>query len=195
MKKEVVALWGRSFSSTPPLSFLLRQLYPKRWLRIHSLPEGKRYPESKKEEQELLKRHRQVLQYIFSSNDECIIILSGINVKKDYQICPDLADLDFEKIDRWMSVWSNTLDYTEEIQEMEFYFAQSDYRTIPKIVLENIILSVADDRIANVLFWNLSNNRLYCPYDGGVDLFLENESMKLRVKNTFNSYIPPTGLW
>ena len=47
------------FVDTYPVSFLMREAHPECWFRIHSLPEGKRYPESDAEWETLLARHRE----------------------------------------------------------------------------------------------------------------------------------------
>lgn len=39
-------IWTTYFSELAPVGHVLRKALPDRWLRVHSLPQSKRYPES-----------------------------------------------------------------------------------------------------------------------------------------------------
>lgn len=42
-------LWRNAFGETAPIGYQLKDIFPERWLRVHSLPESKRYADSKEE--------------------------------------------------------------------------------------------------------------------------------------------------
>ncbi len=42
-------LWDRRWRECPPFAHWLRDHYPDRWVRFHSLPESKRYPDDEAE--------------------------------------------------------------------------------------------------------------------------------------------------
>jgi hypothetical protein len=46
-----------AFGDLPPVSHLLRRAILDRWLRVHSLPQSKRYAETDVEYEELIRRH------------------------------------------------------------------------------------------------------------------------------------------
>ena len=50
MDREFLAHWKAWYPDSPPLAFALREIYPDLWLRIHSLPQGKRYAETDSEQ-------------------------------------------------------------------------------------------------------------------------------------------------
>lgn len=52
--------WRARFGEVLPAGFLCREALSDRWLRIHSLPESKRYPADPSEMAELLSRHNRV---------------------------------------------------------------------------------------------------------------------------------------
>ncbi|MGW6733237.1 DUF3885 domain-containing protein [Streptomyces sp. NPDC055013] len=55
------ALWQRQFPKGPPIAHELRAAYSDRWVRFHSLPDSKRYPESEDEYAIVLHRYNTVL--------------------------------------------------------------------------------------------------------------------------------------
>jgi hypothetical protein len=70
--------WTAHFGSLLPVAHLLRtSLASTGWLRIHSLPEAKRYPETETEYSELLRRHREVASEVLGAADApCILIVT-----------------------------------------------------------------------------------------------------------------------
>ena len=54
---DFAAYWRATYPEVVPLGHLLRTAYPRRWLRLYSLPEGQRYPVDAADWQELLLRH------------------------------------------------------------------------------------------------------------------------------------------
>jgi len=71
---ECRAWWNEQFPDSPPVGFMLRQAYPQRWLRIHSLPESKRFAETKEEYTELLLRHNIVATETLGEGSRCYLI-------------------------------------------------------------------------------------------------------------------------
>src|SRR5215208_4167866 len=66
--------WGEHFPGSAPVGFMLRQIYDERWLRIHSLPESKRYADTVGEYAELLRRHNQVATDALGDGSRCYLI-------------------------------------------------------------------------------------------------------------------------
>jgi hypothetical protein len=62
--KDFLENWQRAYPETPPINYLFKSRLPKRWARIHSLPDAKRYPESNAEWDVLLKRQNAVIDYL-----------------------------------------------------------------------------------------------------------------------------------
>lgn len=52
------AYWRASYPEAPPMSYLLRTIYPERWVRVHSLPDAQRYARTEADWRELLGRQR-----------------------------------------------------------------------------------------------------------------------------------------
>ncbi|MEV0456725.1 DUF3885 domain-containing protein [Catellatospora methionotrophica] len=54
-------LWEQQWPECPPVAYLLGSRYPDRWVRFHTLPGSKRYPENEDEYRTVLNRHYTVL--------------------------------------------------------------------------------------------------------------------------------------
>src|SRR5215211_5157115 len=74
-ESEILARWPDWYPDAPPDGFLLREAYPERWLRIHSLPQAKRYPTSGFDYAELLRRHNAVADDVVGVGNPCAIVL------------------------------------------------------------------------------------------------------------------------
>ncbi len=57
MRVDPLSWWKKEFGNVAPVGFVLRQHLQAHWVRFHSLPESKRYPESVSEYAELILRH------------------------------------------------------------------------------------------------------------------------------------------
>ncbi|MGW1610935.1 DUF3885 domain-containing protein [Streptomyces sp. NPDC002285] len=55
------ALWQQQFPKVPPIAHELRAAYSDRWVRFHSLPRSKRYPETEEEYAIVLHRYNTLL--------------------------------------------------------------------------------------------------------------------------------------
>lgn len=156
------AWWTNHYGSTPPLGHRLRAAYPDRWLRIHSLPESKRYPESAVELEQLLDRHIAVAGELFGLGQPCTLLTAVYERAEPgtRRTLPDLGGRSFECIawgkdpdaDGDASYWA-----TESIWD-----PQDDRATL---------IAIAEDQL-RALWLNRGSGEVYAPYDGGADLFV-----------------------
>jgi len=164
--------WERWYGDVPPIGFLLREAFPDRWLRIHSLPEGRRQPESGFDYAEVLRRHKRVAAEVLDDGSECTVLISapchsapselsaaaglhGIELAR-VQLSPELSDSQDGIFDVPMCVFG-----------IAAYWNGDD--------LAALISAVAEDR-TRALIAELSRGRVYAPYAGGADLFFTNEA-------------------
>jgi hypothetical protein len=67
--------WSRTVGEVPPLGWLLRDLLHERWLRIHTLPDAKRYAETEPEHDEVLRRQNSVAGEILGNREPCWLVV------------------------------------------------------------------------------------------------------------------------
>ncbi|GAB3868433.1 hypothetical protein GCM10028824_13290 [Hymenobacter segetis] len=68
------AYWRATYPKAVPLGHLLRTTYPRRWLRLYSLPEGQRYPAAAADWHELLRRHLAVFADLVGKPAELFLV-------------------------------------------------------------------------------------------------------------------------
>ena len=73
---NVYCVWNDYFGNLPPRGHLMREPLLVRWLRIHSLPESKRYADNDQEYSELLERHHRVSCEILGVDQDSILFAS-----------------------------------------------------------------------------------------------------------------------
>jgi len=76
LKEEFNHFWKTNFKETIPLNFTFRTTYSKRWVRIHSLPNSKRYAENESELDTILERQNSVISDSLSENEDIYIVKS-----------------------------------------------------------------------------------------------------------------------
>ena len=166
----LAAAWTSTFGTFAPAGFECRERLRDRWLRIHSLPQSKRYPETAEEFAELLQRHNEVATQTLcrrSSNKACTLFLGQIDfspgvpdadslpeVGAAWVDCPDLSmPLDGGGGGEWLRVAAAAVEWRPG-------------------AFDELIRAVAEDQVDHVLFANLELGQAYAPYDGGADLIL-----------------------
>lgn len=153
--------WRSAFGSALPAGFLCREALPEYWLRIHSLPQSKRYPESDQEYAEMLGRQNAAAEFVLGSGSECIVFITRFG---------DAQTLSSEDIQLHGHIPEHVLSYASEDGADEYqFFALRVIWQHDKF--NELIVSCANDQTGPILFANTTTRRIYAPYDGGADLF------------------------
>jgi hypothetical protein len=58
--EDLLSYWRRTYGDAPLVGHALRERFPQRWLRIHNLPDAKRYAETEDERREILRRQNEL---------------------------------------------------------------------------------------------------------------------------------------
>lgn len=177
------------YGDATPMGYMLREQVPERWMRIHSLPESKRYANTPSEYSILLERQNMVALEVLGSESECVVFIGWYpegNQPVDIrtQLLPDINSSAFslfmEKRDEdeeLLCVWCATLVWKAN----EF---------------DHIIKTIADDEVRYASFASLGTGEIYAPYDGGADLFLRSSSRRDELKRHYKDWLSahPLGL-
>ncbi len=73
-----LADWQRLYPETPPIAHHFKACLPKRWMRIHSLPDGKRYADTAKERDTILARQNAVIDYLVPQGQAVQILFTHL---------------------------------------------------------------------------------------------------------------------
>jgi len=164
MFKEV---WNKYFEDTPMLGWELREQKKELWFRIHSLPESKRYPDNKSEEDTLLERHNEIAEDVLGSESDLFLYWHRIK--------------SFHSIDG-----VKTMDYEDEDIVTTLYSAKVGRWELGKF--DEVILAVANDELSQIVFLNPNTGDVYAPYDGGADIFITNQEHKKALKTRYSKW-------
>ena len=149
------------------LGWKLRACKPDLWFRIHSLPESKRYPETKDEENIIISRHNEIAKEVLGTTTNLYLYwhwtvsFHGINGIK-------------------------TSNYKDDDIETTLYSAEVEPWITGKY--DQVIISVANDELSQIIFMNPKNGNIYAPYDGGADIFLTDEKTRNDLKKQFSKW-------
>jgi hypothetical protein len=79
-RAQFLSEWQSSYPETPPISQFFKFRLSKRWARIHSLPESKRYPDTEHEWDVLLDRQNRVIAYLVRQQAKIRVVINYIDI-------------------------------------------------------------------------------------------------------------------
>lgn len=169
--------WRASFGGALPAGFLCRTALADRWLRIHSLPESKRYADTEAERVELLRRQNAAASYVLGDDADCQLLVTRFGENRSWS---------FEELPLNGRTPVHILSARHDGDEFQFFGLPVTWRTA---AFNDLILAVADDRTGPVLFADVQRRRIYSPYDGGADLFFPNPEVAELARDHFQEWL------
>ncbi|MBN9631727.1 MAG: hypothetical protein J0I18_14115 [Actinobacteria bacterium] len=178
------ARWNEIWPGSEPAGHLLRSAYPERWVRFHSLPDGKRYAETAAESDVILERHLAVLRDLLPENESPRLLL----IAQEW----DRADLAGGWTRTTAVAWWPWRTHTEpdgdDFPSPTTYFWAADVGTPTD--LAPLLRLVADDR-AHLLVAPPSLEWIYAPYDGGADILFTDLSRRGTLAAAHSDWLSP----
>ena len=194
MIDDLTKYWEDEYPGVTPIPPQFKELYPDRWVRFHSLPGSKRYPENEAEYKTMLDRHNIVINEIVGSNPVLFLVTTGYTEtpapSKTYQ---QLEELD-PMAQHWQTIAMHEIDSDWEYPNYwHLFVSQWSWK---KGILDPILRLIAQDTIANVTIIDTSQKWIYHPYDGGADIILRSTSAREKLKTRHGEWLPkhPSGL-
>jgi hypothetical protein len=157
-KSAFLDFWQSRYPQTPPVSYLFKQRLTDRWARIHSLPKAKRYADTKSEWEILLHRQMTVMSDLLG---DAALVRMVINSYTASHPLPELKPVTY------LGAFAVEAD-PESGAHVHAHLVTTGFDAKS---LTPLLKRVADDRI-RVFF--VGANCLIAPYDGGMDVILEN---------------------
>lgn len=173
-----------------PIAYQFRTSMQDRWVRLHSLPNSKRYAENEQELDCVLSRHHSALSNLAKSPNLALVIAgySG-SLQPEKPKFRNFESLDiFEHVVHWKSLPIHELD-SDYSDPTYIHFFVTEV-TLLDPLLEETLRLVASDQINNVFILDLLDTWLYHPYDGGADIILRKEEEKSIFKSRFRDWLP-----
>lgn len=170
--------WDRCFSNCEPIGHHLRVAFAERWVRFHSLPGSKRYPEDEAEYAVVLARHNAILRELARPGSPVVLLTTGYSEIPE----PSRSDAAVVAFDPsavpWRTIAMHRVD--EAFAEPSFWHLFGSVWEWHPGAFDPLIRIVADDAVANILLVSPDCQWVLHLYDGGMDVIAESsESRRL----------------
>ncbi|WP_428240761.1 DUF3885 domain-containing protein [Gynuella sp.] len=185
MIEELAKFWNSEFDNFAPEAHNLKHEYKSRWVRFHSLPGSKRYPENEDEYLEVLRRYNIVLQELCGTGSKVLVVLPEYSEERvPSQPEPELLKL-FSASEPWC-----TLEQHEDDDDYESYwhlhvseveFTGSEFNSLFHMV--------ANDEVGNIMIISPSKGIVFHPYDGGADVVFVSTEERDRLKEQHREWL------
>ncbi|MFE6055601.1 hypothetical protein ACFQ6N_33050 [Kitasatospora sp. NPDC056446] len=179
-RDALTALWERRWPGSMPIGHEIQERGGERWVRFHSLPESKRYPDDEREYAILLERHNTVLNGLFTG-------------KEVYVLTPRWTEKpSVPRMRRDAKHWRTWFEPDEpdgadgadgsEPECGTYWHSFVERQQWRPGCLDRLLRRVADEREYGVIVSDTGMRRLYHPYDGGADVYLTTTEERDRLK-------------
>ena len=188
-KDEFNRLWMNRYPGSVPISYTFRHDYPDRWFRIHSLPNSKRYPDNEDEWTILLNRQNTIITDILEDGSKLLILTGDYHFKEHTELHPiedvdSIKEFSFNKIDNidLHKLWPEEYDNGQFFRPL---FCDSIWSPGK---FDNVLRDIAQDSVRAFLV-SVDNDVLLIPYDGGVDLILNDTATRDKYKTKYSDWL------
>lgn len=190
MKSEKQDIWNNKFEGIFPIDFQFKYDLYKRWFRIHYLPESKRYPESKLEYQTVQHRQTTILNDLIGEMNEIELLIGMFNydTNSELELNTELGIFkNFISIDLYKNQDKVSFGPYDEGDKYETYILPTKLK-VNKLL--NTLKQIADGAYEYRLsIVDLNKARIITPYDGGIDIIMENKQQKEIRKSKYSNWL------
>lgn len=192
------AYWRATYPEAVTLGHLLRTTYPRRWLRLHSLPEGQRFPADDADWRELLHRHLTVFADLVGEQAELFLVTGEYDFADSPQSAPwsftadgALQGLPFTRLS---PVALHTLPLDPRTPDE--YQVGDVYRPVCTRLLwtaatgEAFLRAIAEGQLS-AFFVSVDYGCLLAPYAGGLDIIFPGEAARNYFRDQHRSWVSP----
>jgi hypothetical protein len=183
----LAALWRERRPSGPPIGHTFRSTYADVWVRFHSLPESKRYPESEDEYAVVLERYNTVLDGLFAGTDVFVVTMDWSYTPNGPAGYPTpRQELHPEGV-----LWWTEPDLDDPDPEFHTYTRlYADRRPWRTGCVDDLLRAVADEAVVEVFVTDTELRRIHHPYDGGADVVLATPAERDRLRDRHAAWLP-----
>lgn len=184
MSDELRDLWAVRWPECPPIADELKSVYRDRWVRFHSLPESKRYPESADEWAIVLDRYNTILDELFTGT-EVYVITPEWSGESQPGPRPDDHVRWHPEARHWQTIRTDS-DDPEYVTYTHLYVSRNPWK---RGDLDDLLRAVADDVTYGVLIADVALERIHHPYDGGADVILTTSEERDLLRTKYSQWL------
>lgn len=182
IRRDFEREWSSFHDNRRPLGWMLRSNKSLAWVRFHSLPNSKRYPENEAEEGVILSRAYSLGNATFGADANCW----QIECRAKKELNPPY----------WDVAVSGTAAMTFADGEDEMWCANVLETHWRQGTLDPILLAIADEKTGPTMWMDRQTGKIFAPYDGGFDLFVSSPEEVKQLRTQFGDWLSghPEGL-
>ena len=179
--------WQQRFPDCEPIGYRLRDSFRERWVRFHSLPESKRYPEDESEYKILLHRHNTILgELLGAERDVVLLTVAYSDTSQQVQTYPELNAIAPNAIPwRSLAMHRETRDFDDPTY---WHLFASEWEWRPG-TFDSLIRLVANYVVANVMIVHSDCRWVLYPYDGGMDVIAESSAKRDQLRAAHRDWL------
>jgi hypothetical protein len=183
---QVEQTWGvwKAVCPHAPIAHDLRGLMRDRWVRFHSLPGSKRYPETEAEMQIVLSRANSVVAELCQSLTN-VLVVTGFHAEP--KSSPVLSEEQL-LVHGAPKFWTEVYEEPREVDSWPMHLWTSWEQFQPGS-LDRLFRLTAEDQLYGVLVIVPDTQAIVHPYDGGIDVFPRSRSERDRFRHKFRDWL------
>jgi len=174
---DLTARWNQKWNAYVPVTHFLRG-DALHWIRLHSLPESKQYPDTDGEGAMILSRHRAVLADLLAAQGSQNILVIG----QDYD-WNDSGAFSFRRLMPTSWPWRAV---QPEVDGSTFYIWVAEKQLDE---LDDLLAAVAEGD-ARAIITNATLDWMYVPYEGGMDITLSSPKERDAIASRYADWLP-----
>lgn len=178
--------WSQAFPGSPPIGRILREVIHDRWVRFHCLPQGQRTPTQPAQFEEVLHRYNVIASVMLGIGAQVtawLIHYGPISKIHAGSWCEATELLRCTESDTWR----------EEFEGATLLYLRAQW--CPGAFDTTFKLMATGD-LASLTLFSPATLSVFCPYEGGMDVFTREASLKGAIKTLFSEWLSelPSGL-
>jgi hypothetical protein len=158
---------------------------PNWHLRLYSLPFAKRYPHGRRDMALILRRQNALASALFGGREVLLIASHWPGSKASDAIEGDIRRLGLSAAPPRPSWTESVVDYTDEEAKTAYSAGVQRWRVG---CLDGVLPKIAEYEWGLLAIMSVDTGDAMCPYDGGVDLFVEDDARRSALADRFSTW-------
>ncbi len=181
--------WTSIFPNTFPVQYLFKRDYSDRWFRIHSLPESQRYAVTEAEWEILLERQNTIITDVLGPGAKVLLVTGDFNFNEPEEVHITEQEQCFSHyaFKHLESIPLCKID-ADEFNPSDVYRPAFAEITWQPNAHNALLKCIANDEV-RAIFVLFEQSRLVAPYDGGIDIILEDSLARDNYKSKYRDWL------
>ena len=186
----MLTCWEEQFPGFDPVGYRLRDEFPDRWVRFHTLPGSKRYPDDEADYEVLLARFNDVLGELVGSLGTVVLLVTHCSVDHE----PDAPEVASPDAIHWRTVAMHRVD-PDVFAEPAYWHVYALEHALQGGDFDTLVRRIAIDDATNVMVVSADCSWIVHPYAGGLDVVTDVATRDI-IRTKFSDWLSarPDGL-